>query len=88
MHHIERSQSTEAGSCLRSNKAQVLEARRESCFGTGGSSLVVMVGVGGRVVVLEDETSTETGRLYHGWSWFSVQSKISLALSKLKKINK
>lgn len=47
MHHIERSQSTEAGSCLRSDKAQVLEARRESCFGTGGSSLVVMVGGGG-----------------------------------------
>lgn len=71
MHHIERSQSTEAGSCLRSDKAQVLEARRESCFGTGGSSLVVMVG-GGRVMVLEDETSTKTGRLYYGWSWFSV----------------
>lgn len=47
MHHIERSQSTEAGSCLRSDKAQVLEVRRESCFGTGGSSLVVMVGGGG-----------------------------------------
>lgn len=61
-----RAQSVDkAGSCLRSDKAQVLEARRESCFGTGGSSLVVMVG-GGRVMVLEDETSTKTGHLYYG----------------------